>query len=198
MAQSAVSIANQALGLIGAQYITSIEEATTNARHVYVIYDDTKRMMLAAHQWSFATKRATLPKSAASSDEWSYVYEIPRDFISLVSFIGQKEPQRYRVEHATIYCNVDNAKVKYVADVPEQYFSPAFTQAFKYQLAGQLANPVKNSREMEQAYLQMASQMLFQARMQDAEYSAGVDAATWWTDRPMSTHDDIVLWEENG
>lgn len=198
MARSAVTVTNQALGLVGAQYISSLTDGSTNARHAYAVYDETKLELLQFHDWSFATRRATLTLNDEEPGDWKFSYQLPGDFVRVVGFVGYDNPE-YQIETITLYSDVADAELRYVADIAEQYYSPMFAQALVFTLAAKLSNPIKNSREMERDYSARAQQYLFMARMQDADNSAHDDQETdMWVDRGFDSLKNIMDLIDNG
>lgn len=60
MANSEVSIANQALLLLGANQITSLDDPVTPAQVAKAFYESARDELLQDHQWNFAVRRAAL------------------------------------------------------------------------------------------------------------------------------------------
>lgn len=198
MARSDVTITNQALGLVGAQYISSLTDGSTNARHAYAIYDETKLELLQFHDWSFVTKRAKLTLNDEEPGDWKYSYQLPGDFVRFIGFVGYENPE-YQIENITLYTDIADANLRYVADLAEQYYSPMFTQALVLTLAAKLSNPIKNSRQMERDYSAKANQYLFMARMQDADTAMNDDTdKALWAERDIGELSDIMDRIDNG
>lgn len=82
---STVEICNQALVKVGAERITSLSDDSENAAVLNAIFDVKRDAELAAHPWTFAIKRDSIPASAtAPAFGWAYSYPLPSDYLALV------------------------------------------------------------------------------------------------------------------
>ena len=61
---TAVSICNQALSLVGANSIISLDDNTTEARLCKAIYEPVRDALLEEHAWTFAIKWIDIPRLA--------------------------------------------------------------------------------------------------------------------------------------
>lgn len=190
MAQTQVSIANQALGRIGAEYITALDEGSSNARHTNAIFEPTRDEVLDQHDWSFALTRQKLtPVDGSAYPEWEHVFALPGDLVHAVKLVNTVYP-RYQIEGQVFLCSVEDPILQYVRQVTDvKQFSPLYTQALVLRLAAKLAGPVKNARQLEQQLSGEYYQVLLQARMQDAENADDETYTGWWTDRETSLED---------
>jgi len=60
MATTKINIVNRALGLLGAEFITSLTEDTKAARFSNELFDDTRDSIFRLHPWNSCIKRASL------------------------------------------------------------------------------------------------------------------------------------------
>ena len=60
MATTKINIINRALGLLGAEFITTLTEDTKGARFSNELYDDTRDAVFRMHPWNCCIKRASL------------------------------------------------------------------------------------------------------------------------------------------
>lgn len=74
-----LSVANQALQMIGAKPITDFDDGSAEADAVNLIYDDTRDEFLVASPWTFARFRALMT-------EITYSSETPSAWITLTSY----------------------------------------------------------------------------------------------------------------
>ncbi len=83
---NAVEIANMALSRVGSQDIMSLGDTDDeNARIVNRFFNSTVREVLRTHQWTSATKIATLTKLSAAPDfGWGVQYVLPQDFVRAI------------------------------------------------------------------------------------------------------------------
>jgi hypothetical protein len=190
-ARTPVSICNQALGRIGAEYISSLSEDTSNARHCSVVYDDTLLEMLESDNWAFAVKRG---KPAPVSDDtlypgWDYAYALPNDLVRLVDIEGVSS-RKARIEGNTLLCTEKDPILVYISQ-PESAnnFTPLFTQAFALRLAVKLAAAIKKSRQLEQQLLGEFYQVYQQARGREADESTLHEHTEFWAARGSDLSD---------
>jgi len=102
---SQVEIANMALRALGANPISSMTEATRNARAVNAIFGATRDAELEEHNWSFAIKRATIAADASAPD-WgrATAFTLPSDFIRLA-------PPYPEDNYATMDLQIEDGKI---------------------------------------------------------------------------------------
>jgi hypothetical protein len=185
MPRTPVSICNQALGRIGAEYISSLSEDTSNARHCNVIYDDTLLEMLESDNWAFAVKRQ-MPAPVADDTlypGWDYAYALPGDLVRLINLEGVSS-RKAQIEGNTLLCAEKGPIVVYLA-VPENAdrFSPLFAQAFVLRLAVKLASAIKKSRQLEQQLQSEFYEVFQRARGAEATESTLHDYTEFWSSR---------------
>jgi hypothetical protein len=130
---------------------------------------------LKAHAWGFATRRAALVASTIGRavDGFAYCYELPADLLQPVILLrtggtDDTTAVNFRIEVDTdgverLWCNEYAVTLKYIAKVTDPAkFSPEFTTALSYLLAGYLAealvkkpfNPGAVAQAMSRAYVQ--------------------------------------------
>ena len=158
MALSQVSIANQALGWLGANLITSIDDDSVEANLVKANWDPLRRAVLEAREWTFAVDRRILtplvnePPFGASN-----AFLIPSDALRILTVRNDaREDTSFNGLHWVregdrILCDSDKIHVRYLKDVEDVLlFSPAFAQALAARLAWDLAVPLTESGNKEQ------------------------------------------------
>lgn len=186
-----VSICNQALGRIGAEYISSLSEDTTNARHCNVVYDDTLLEMLESDDWAFAIKRE-MPAPVADQTlypGWDYAYALPNSLVRLVDIEGVSS-RKARIEGNTLLCTEEDPILVFV-EMPDSAskFSPLFTQAFTLRLAVKLAAAIKKSRQLEQQLLGEFYEVYQRARGREADESTLHEDTEFWAARGSDLSD---------
>lgn len=166
---SEVQICNLALSRVGARRISALSENTKEARECNKIFADTRDAVLAAHDWGFARKHATLATVATPTyPGWDYAYAYPVDCLaarrikddtgSLSQVAYNSDEERYRnvgkvefeirataaLDGKVVLTNQDDAVLIYTARVTDpNVFSVEFIDAFAYRLASDLAVPLR-------------------------------------------------------
>jgi len=163
---SKVSICNQALSLVGANVITSLDDDTQEAKLCKLNYDNLRDTVLEAHDWTFAIKWYDLPALANPPlSEFANAYEIPSDVLRIM-FVGQnyENQANWQVEGGNIVTDDTTCRCQTIISIddPSRY-SPLFVQAFVARIAMELAIPITNSRTLMESNAQ-----LYRAKVQDA------------------------------
>lgn len=82
---SKVEVGNRALIKLGAARVSSFEDGTKQALLLSQMWDTVRDAEIAAHPWTFAIKRVTLPASSTEPDHgWAYAYPLPSDYLAVV------------------------------------------------------------------------------------------------------------------
>lgn len=127
MALSAVQISNLALGRIGIlQGIDDLDEASDEARACSLYFDACRDDLLGAHEWPFASRTATLGKTAdAPESGWAYAYRLPSDCLVARS-IGEREAFKITGDASggLLYANVNPAVLVYTARIEDVALLP--------------------------------------------------------------------------
>lgn len=144
-----VEICNIALSRIGMDSIERIDEASQQARKCQQFYDVTRRNVLRAVPWPFATRRVRLALKEETPPDYKYAYGYPADAVCLRKLFADKfnnipEKTPYKiVSNKTgklLYTNVADAWIEYTADVTDcSLFDDGFIQAFSWKLAAEMA-----------------------------------------------------------
>ncbi len=148
---SEVSICNQALSLLGAALITSLDDDVQEAKLCKLHYGPARDAVLMERAWTFATTWRTLPKADNPPESmFANAYPIPSDVL-LVWFVGidWNHPETWRVENGYITTDGNSCKAQVILRVEDtSLFSSLFVQALAARLAMELVVPITNSREL--------------------------------------------------
>ena len=80
LSETRFDICNKALVLVGANIITSFEEATTESTVAGQLYESTLEAMLTRVRWRFASKQVQLSKLAVDPlARWESAHQLPAD-----------------------------------------------------------------------------------------------------------------------
>ena len=164
---SDISIANQALGFLGAKPIISFDDESKEAALMKANYAPIRDAVLESHNWTFATKWLEVPAMADPPlSEFANAYPIPSEVLRII-FVGQNysnPSNNWRVEGGNIVTNDSSVKIQAVAVVEDpNKFSSLFVQALAQRLAGDLAIAITSSRTLSEHHLK-----LFQIKLKEA------------------------------
>lgn len=165
---STVQIWNQALTKLGAERITDLLDNTRNAQVMNAIYEVKRDAELAAHPWTFAIKRASIPASStAPAFGWLRSFPLPADFLRLVqvgeyyTFYDSDGGELFQVETdpatgglAVLTDAASPLLIRYVYRVTNSgLYSALFVEAFACRLAAEGAEAItQNLSKREQAW----------------------------------------------
>lgn len=169
---SDVDVCNLALAHLGDKAtVSSISppEGSAQAEHCARFYPIARDLVLEAHEWGFATKRATLALLTATPPPgFCFVYALPADCRNIIDLIRPfdptfhalygagrvddedwtLEPAPYELETLTdgtqaIYTDLESAQIRYVAGITDiTKFSTQAVDAIGWLLAAYLSGPV--------------------------------------------------------
>lgn len=145
--------------LLGAELITSFDDAHARARFCKSEYDNCRLAELQATNWAFAITRAGLAASAtAPAWGFTYAYPYPVDCVRMVQvadyFVGLSltnyrttDEVEYALEKRNILTNIAAPlNIRYVANVADaSQFAPLFVDAVAHRLAWTIAKAVTQS-----------------------------------------------------
>lgn len=157
------TIQNNALMIIGAQEVADFTNETDNKVKVLnQFYSQIKRKLLSLRSWTFAQKRVVLEANKDSgvyvvneNDYYKYTFELPEDFIKLLSV--SKLPtidsfyHEYEVRGCQILANVPILYVKYAFEPEDECLPATFQDLLTNALAAEICYKItgdKNNQQM--------------------------------------------------
>lgn len=147
---SAISLASNALILLGHPPISDFNEPGAGAQAASNLYESCYTNLLSLNRWRFATKKVKLSRLTASpANEYKYQFQLPDDLIYLIRTVENVD---YEVYEDKLYCNSTSISVDYTYRVNESSLPPYFVKAFQYLFASELAIPVVGNSTREQEY----------------------------------------------
>lgn len=175
---SPVDIFNLALTYVGQRAVRSLESPGPIEQLGARVYDGSRQYCLTLGAWTFATKQAAIPQSAnAPLFGFLGAFELPGDFISLVSVLGdttQNNPStRYRVLENQIYYNSEDTSIsiEYVFDQTNvARWSPAFKELVAYHIAKTIAYDITKKKNVVEMI-----ETQYKAALMDAVIKDGQD-----------------------
>lgn len=145
---SKLEIINKALGMLGANQVRTIEDNTLEAEAARKMYQPALDSILAETDWTFAIKRALLPKSEDKKPAWGNenYFELPADLIKIVDVMNRHI--LWRREGNYIFSPADEFGLVYVARCVDPTFYPSyFIDALSAKLAVEMCYLLTNSTE---------------------------------------------------
>lgn len=180
---SVVSICNLALSNLGKDNISSVDEASAEARACRQFYEHTRDTLLQVYPWRFAGKTQALAELTNDKPgAWGYSYKRPVDCLkvrwlrqaySTVDLYPQDEAIQqltpYEIEGERIYAGIGPAFLRYTAKITDPTkFPPLFIDALSAALSVRLAMPLTRDLKVRQDAAQYAVAARQSAEMADA------------------------------
>jgi hypothetical protein len=184
---SEVQICNQALALLGAELITSLDDNTVEAKLSALYYPTIRDAVQYTYDWTFCIRWADLPQLADPPlSEFENAYQIPNDTLRVL-FVGQDYEhvdRNYRIEGDVIVTNSVSCKAQLLTRVEDtSKFSPLFQQALVARLAAELAIPITNSRTLQEQNYAIYRSKMGEAETMDATQGRPRRMRSQWLNR---------------
>jgi hypothetical protein len=167
---SIVEIASNALRLLGAKPVTSLDDDSERARQVNAFWPNCRDATLRAYPWKFASTRAALGQLAAGPLwEYAYAYQLPTSPWCLrvlrTNLDDVKVPWTLEADR-TLVTDATSVSIKYTARITDPgSYDASFESAVTARLACDLAYPVAANRGLAQDMWQ-----LYRFKMQEARF----------------------------
>jgi len=152
---TSISLASNALLLLGHESIASFDEQTAGATIASNLYESSYYSVLTTYRWRFATKKAVLARlSNAPLNSYSYQYQLPVDCLYVITPLNVID---YEIYEDKIFCNETTLEIDYTYKVAEDRLPAYFIKMFEFFLSAQFALPITGSldkmKAMQQAYM---------------------------------------------
>lgn len=171
MASSDVAICNDALAMIGHDFIVSLETASKPAGLCKVFYPLRRDEVLRSHPWNFAMKRMELA-AVTTAPVWGYdvAYALPSDCLRVWQLDLSHSTTRWKVEARTIVADQSAPlNILYIAQITDTaLFDAQFSAALACRIAADLALPITSSAALRKAMLEEYETRIRAARGTDA------------------------------
>ena len=183
-----VDLCNDALGQVGADSITSLDDENNRARRCKTFYAPVRDAALISADWNFAIARAELQQeTTAPVFEYNYSYTLPADCLRVIRYaasnlvlgsqnvpetisaeLGLWVDQHYRVEGRSLVCNDGQVWIEYLKqETNVGIWHPLFYQAVARMLASKLAASLWKDANASRALADEATQLLIEAAGSD-------------------------------
>lgn len=160
-------VASQALARLGEPAISSFEEDSDTAEKVNKLYEPTILQLLSSYDWSFATKRASLPIDAAGTpiNEWTRAFLMPTlrtdrvgKPLAVYNSTSLRAPKvfEFEISDRWIFSDYDTLVIEYIYRVPESMWPGYFHTLAIEAVAATLALPVTENASKEEIHRALA------------------------------------------
>jgi len=170
---SEVSIVNVALGFLGANTITSLNDDSPEAKLASLLYADLRDACLEEGDWSFAIRGLILPQST-NGPAWGggKLYPLVAEVLRVIEVNDNRHP--WVLEERVIHTDYGVCQALCVVRVANvNMMSSMFRQALSARLAWDMALPLTNNRAMYDAMFN-----LFTNKMAFAKTNDGMQGST--------------------
>ena len=163
---SDVSLASNALLLLGHRAIASFTESDSGAEVASNLFEHSYRAVLSSHRWRFATKQARLSRLTASPQSvYSYQFQLPSDMVYLIRAIGV---ENYEIYEEKLYSNSNDVSIEYIYDIDSSYLPSYYAKMFEFYLASQFAIPITGDIDKASYYAREYEKALVKAKFTDS------------------------------
>lgn len=149
---SQVEIANMALRSLGANPITSLSQASEEARKIDAVYDLVLKSMLRSHPWNFAKKETALSQltETPTLEDYDYIYSLPSDYLTLIK-TSVEPTYTHKIKGRRIYSNSSTLSIEYVYFCEDtEQFDAEFVDAFAARLAAELCYAITADKTLQE------------------------------------------------
>ena len=180
---SIVSICNLALGSIGKDAISSIDEASAEARACKTFYSICLDTALQAYPWSWAEEtRALAEVTNTRLNRWLYAYQRPVDCLKVRALLDEslmtEQPagagivagvHNRAISGQVIFCDLKPAYLSFTKTFTDAaMFPPLFADALGMSLATRIAMPVTRDMKIRNDALTLSRQAMAMAQEADS------------------------------
>jgi len=145
-----VNICNQALGLLGDNRITSLEDNTKEARYCSMFFEQSAHEVFHKCLFRETISRQELVKlTSGPLYQWDYAYQLPTDFIRLIQVNNDDllcDTRDFDIEGDQLLINDSVCRITYVRKITDfSKASPLLVKAISYMLAAKMAHALTGS-----------------------------------------------------
>jgi|TARA_R100001510_G_scaffold27454_1_gene24171 hypothetical protein len=178
---SVVEICNEAMDLLGAATITSLDENSKEARLCNRRFSTVRDAVLRSHPWNCAITRATLSQDGTPpSFGFAHQYTLPTSpfCLRVLSFFSSNVDSEispydsqvmFKIEGRKILTDEATCKIIYLARITDTtQFDSLLSNAIAFRLASETAYAITGSNSIAQSLFGLYEQRLREARSMDA------------------------------
>ena len=186
---NATEICNIALSHLAKGRISSIDEATEQARQCKLFYDYTRQALLREYNWGFAKRLVKLAEVKTEDPRWTCVYAYPKQCVQVRRIfnvmttydaydnpkvverkcVHDKDRHKYEVYMVSdnvrgIGCDIRQAWCEYTCDATDtEQFPSDFVEAFTHMLASNMAMQLTGNMNIQNSEYQHAQAVINKA-----------------------------------
>jgi hypothetical protein len=160
MAKSKTEICNLAVGWLGGNRLTSVDDdQTKEAELCRDNYDLSRKAVLEEREWTFAIKRASVtPLTEVPLFGYNYKFLLPSDLLDMINAYdprhsGLRNPPGipHVIEGDEMYADLETVNIKFIFDLRDtNKFSGLFDQALAAHIAANISIPLtENAKQFE-------------------------------------------------
>ena len=173
VASSGIDICSRALILIGADPITSFQDASTEAKVAVNVYEDVARSALVNSRWRFATNQNKLSLlSATPTGRYAIAHQLPTDLLMLHAVTVNDNQIEYAVYGNKVFsdsASTDELVADYTFRANEKTWPSYFTLAVEYSLAIIFATSIARDSSLAKLMQDQAERAMAKARNLDSQ-----------------------------
>lgn len=160
---SQVQICNLALLKFGNKTITSIDDATAEARACKSLYDHERDMLLYSHPWNFAMKRSELVQLGTDPDfQYDNQFALPNDCLRAWELYDSTAD--WVIEGTYLLTDEDDVYLRYIAKITDTtFYKPLFVECLALKLGAELALKLGESKNASRELMKDLQSMLLKA-----------------------------------
>jgi len=166
-----VSICSNALLMLGAQTINSLDEESDRARLASNLYDGLRNDLLRSHPWNCAVKRVLLaPDVEVPAFDYTAQFTLPSDWLKTLSVGIEGYEVDYKHEGGKILCGGTSLALRYIfRNEVEATWDSMMVRAMELRMAAEMAYPITGSASMADMMHNKLQQHMQQARAVDGQ-----------------------------
>lgn len=171
MAATDVSICSNALLMLGAQTINSLDDPSDRARQCANLYPTVRDYVLSSHPWNCCTRRVILnPDTSAPAFDWTMQFTLPGDYLRMLSVGEAGIEAAYMIEDGKVLSNTSPLRLRYIyRNTNPAKWTPLLVHAVTMAMRQVLAYPITQSTSLEQLIDQVIEPILKRARSIDSQ-----------------------------
>jgi hypothetical protein len=178
-ASSWTQICNRALGRLGSETVTDLNDGTKNAEYCLRFLPEAIEHILGQWDFKFARRRARLAMlEERPAFGWAYQYNLPKDCVRLVSVGEEAGTVPYQAENGMLLTDADELPIIYIArpDEPDQ-LPQSIRKAVSTHLAYLMSTALTSNEQLTALIMAEAKSAIEEAKREDAQMNYDPDAA---------------------